>query len=368
MRNYKGMGDEKLRRSIRELEQGVGEAVEKATSIPDDLRRAREVAAERGLRLEGSTGLPAVDALRDGTAPRQGATDLIAAAQAVCKPMLATAGEIPEGDGWIMEPKLDGWRWVAHRQLGGVVSYAGRNASTDYATPQHVADALMEGFPADTVVDGELIYGRTSSDVSTALSHYPERVKYVVFDVLRWAGEDVRSKPLHERKARLGLTPFSTFDLELAVCVLPHVDASEETHERFVDQGFEGTVSKLLDSKYVSGKRVKFWIKLKVVATADAVITGVVDGKGESNKGLPGAFTLLLPNGKATTIAVPDDATVAAVAADPDAFIGRVVEFKHNGPTDDGVYRHPRWLRLRDDHDAAGLGLADWRHHAKATA
>lgn len=277
------------------------------------------------------------------------------------KPMLATpADDVPVGD-YIMEPKLDGWRLIVHHTGRGVLAYGGRNAADYSGKLPYIETEIASCLPADTALDGELISvieGGSSGAVGSVMTstgpHIPTvadlPLKLVVFDVLRCDGQDTRSLPWHERRAILEAANFESLQHVQRVETFP---SSPRTYQVAVELGFEGVVCKVRDSVYVN-TRSHSWIKLKATDTCDAVITGFKDGTG-NRVGEVGALQVTLydannvPTGVTTTVSGMTDAVRADMKANPNTWLGTVIEVKHNGVLPSGKVKHPRFIRRRDD-------------------
>ena len=83
-------------------------------------------------------------------------------------PMLAkSAEEIPEGDGWLFEPKWDGFRCIVFRD-GDDIELASRNERpfTRYF-PELIAP-LLAALPERCVVDGEIVLPAGDGTASTS--------------------------------------------------------------------------------------------------------------------------------------------------------------------------------------------------------
>src|SRR5207249_1719867 len=101
-------------------------------------------------------------------------------------------------------------------------------------------------------------------------------VAFVAFDLLHFAGINLRKAPYRDRRRYL------------AQCLMPSalvqlVHASEDgiaLHDAAIASGFEGVIGKRKDSRYLSGKRSDSWLKVKPAMTADFVIGGYTQGKG----------------------------------------------------------------------------------------
>lgn len=122
------------------------------------------------------------------------------------QPMLATLTDAPFDDpGWVFEDKYDGFRMIAEIKNGKVALYS-RNGKIISCSYIEVAKAL-EGVEADAVIDGELVaIGKDGVShfqlLQNALRH-EAKLLYCVFDLTFENGEDLRKRPLLERKKRL---------------------------------------------------------------------------------------------------------------------------------------------------------------------
>src|SRR6266571_2436650 len=211
---------------------------------------------------------PVLKALARLKAPRRAVT------VAEAEPMLAETREQPfSKPGWLFELKLDGYRVRAARE-GGEARLVTRNGHDIAPAFPEIARALAalpyEGF----ILDGELVVpdeaGRPSfqrlqnrAKVSRALEVRRAAVEtpavLYVFDLLAFAGFDLRPLPLERRKSLLER-------------VLPRVGPlkyiehfakdGEALYEQVVQLGLEGIVAKKADSPYRAG-RSSNWLKIR---------------------------------------------------------------------------------------------------------
>ncbi|CAB4198130.1 ATP-dependent DNA ligase [uncultured Caudovirales phage] len=269
------------------------------------------------------------------------------------KPMLChdTKGDfglIPPD--WVIEPKLDGWRWIVDRTADGVKSFGGRNAADHSGQVPAIAGAL-DWLPVGTVLDCELApleHGLGSPAVSSALANGGDGLVLIVFDVLRLSGTDVCGLPWYQRREMLDLMA-TRFDNHL-VTAASYTAANLEQHEAWLAAGFEGCVAKKRDSTYRPGKRSRDWLKVKPQSTAEAVVTGWVYGKGASNQEFAGALKLrMLDSGAETTCGFH------ATPADADLMVDRLIEIRHHGIGESGKPRHPIFSRVREDLEQGSL-------------
>jgi ATP-dependent DNA ligase len=200
-------------------------------------------------------------------------------------PMLSTAADaLPQGDGWLFEPKWDGFRTVVFRDGDEVVLQSRDEKPMNRYFPELVAP-LEAALPERCVLDGEIvIVGEGGLDFEALLLRiHPaaSRVKllaaqspasFVAWDLLALGDEDLREVPLEERRKRLE---------RLFAKVKPPVHLSPATQDRelatdwfhrFEGAGLDGVMAKRLDSPYRPGERSM--IKVKHSRTADCVVAG----------------------------------------------------------------------------------------------
>ena len=115
---------------------------------------------------------------------------------------------------------------------------------------------------------------KTAREIAAADQTTP--AVFVCFDLVHFAGVDLRDAPYADRRRFL------------AQCLLPTplvqlVHASEDgiaLQDAAAASGFEGVVGKRKDSRYESGKRSHSWLKVKPTVSDDFVIGGYTQGKG----------------------------------------------------------------------------------------
>jgi ATP-dependent DNA ligase len=209
----------------------------------------------------------------------------MAALEPPIEPMLAKlADELPAGDGFLYEPKWDGFRAIVFRGDDGVFIQSRDLRPLDRYFPE-LHDLFLDKLPAGCVIDGEIViagpkglnFDALQMRLHPAASRVAKLAKetpasFVGFDLLAAGGRDLRAEPQRERRERLEqllakipppihLTPM-TRDRALAV----------EWLERFEGAGLDGVIAKPIDSTYQPGKRAM--IKVKHARTADCVVAG----------------------------------------------------------------------------------------------
>jgi bifunctional non-homologous end joining protein LigD len=191
------------------------------------------------------------------------------------EPMLATLTDERElGDDWVLERKLDGIRCLAAVRDGHVTLLSRTRRPLAFAV---VAEAL-EGLGQDAILDGEVVAvdGRGAPLGFQALQRRalePGGVALWAFD-LPWLGsEDLRGRPLSERRAELEriVTPGG------AVALSEILDGpSRAAYERACSEGWEGVIAKRADAPYRGG-RSRDWLKLKCLFEQEMVIGGFTE-------------------------------------------------------------------------------------------
>jgi ATP-dependent DNA ligase len=201
------------------------------------------------------------------------------------EPMLAKASSgLPEGDGWLFEPKWDGFRALVFRDGDELYTQSRDLKPLDRYFPE-LAEPLKANLPERCVLDGEVVIASdgalqfeslllrihpAASRVNMLAAESP--ASFVAWDLLALGDEDLRAVPQGERRARLEqelagaeppvhLTP-ATRDRALAA----------DWFDRFEGAGLDGVVAKRLDGAYLPGKRAM--LKVKHERTADCVVAG----------------------------------------------------------------------------------------------
>jgi bifunctional non-homologous end joining protein LigD len=205
-------------------------------------------------------------------------------------PMLATLVDKPFDDpGWQYEVKWDGYRAVALMNNQTVELKSRNNKSfNDQFYP--VYDAIKK-WGIHAVVDGEIVVVDNDglADFSALQNWRSEAdgaLLYYVFDVLWLNGKNLTSLTQRERGMILQtLIPDSGiirrgFSVEAR---------GTEFFEVASNMGLEGIIAKRADSQYFPGTRSRDWLKIKVKKRQEVVIAGYTRNKGTSK-----AFSALL--------------------------------------------------------------------------
>ncbi|MGZ8513708.1 MAG: ATP-dependent DNA ligase, partial [Candidatus Limnocylindrales bacterium] len=201
------------------------------------------------------------------------------------EPMLAKAvDELPSDDGWLFEPKWDGFRALVFRDGDDVYTQSRDLKPLDRYFPE-LAAPLRAALPQRCVLDGEVVISRdgTLDFEALLLRIHPaeSRVRmlaeaspasFVAWDLLALDDEDLREVPQGERRARLeGLLGSAEPPVHLTPATRDRATAAD-WFQRFEGAGLDGVIAKRLDGHYQPGKRAM--LKIKHQRTADCVVAG----------------------------------------------------------------------------------------------
>jgi bifunctional non-homologous end joining protein LigD len=200
----------------------------------------------------------------------------------VFPPMLATLVDAPPPDeaNWVCEVKYDGFRALCALS-GGRVAMWSRNRLDLAGRFPAIADALGKLVVGEAVIDGEAV-SLDESGISRfqRLQQSGQSVLFA-FDLLWLDGEDLRARPLEQRRDLLE----SLFaNPPAGVRLAERVPGGPAAALRWAAQhGEEGVVCKARRSVY-EPRRSKCWLKLKASNTQELAIVGFTLSKGPANQ------------------------------------------------------------------------------------
>ncbi|HEU0032213.1 MAG TPA: ATP-dependent DNA ligase [Kofleriaceae bacterium] len=223
------------------------------------------------------------------------------------EPMLAKlASELPSGDGWLYEPKWDGFRALVFKSGDDLVIQSRDTKPLGRYFPELEAQ-LKRILPDRCVLDGEVVIvtnGKLDFDAMLLRIHpAASRVKllseqspasYVAWDLLALGDEDLRQLPQSQRCERLRA---ALANVEPPVHLTPVTRdraVAADWFARFEGAGLDGVMAKPESLTYTPGKRMM--LKIKHQRTADCVVGGFRWYKGGKDK-LLGSMLLGLYDG-----------------------------------------------------------------------
>lgn len=216
------------------------------------------------------------------------------------RPMLATLADPPvTGRGLVYEPKYDGIRALvdlrpaARGRPASVAIYSrnGREKHAQFPAIVSALTALAATTPHPLLLDGEIVaidargrplgfqhvQGRIHliSPADIALAEKTQPAAIILFDLLRDGDDDLRGRPLAERRLRLQdrVRPTRALRRHVRLSEIA-ADDGRDLLARAREEGWEGLIVKDGHSVYESGRRTPAWRKLKLLHEQEFVIGG----------------------------------------------------------------------------------------------
>lgn len=206
------------------------------------------------------------------------------------RPMLATAGPVPGGPGWVFEFAWDGVRALADvhsdrvRLVGGsdrglVAGYPELDVLPDLARRHRMLlDGMIValdafGRPSRSRLQRRMTGQRPSASV---LRRVP--VAYYVFDLLRLDDRSTLQLPYQQRRQLL-----EELDLTGGPVVLPPSFTNTDGQavlDTAAQYGLHGVIAKRAGSRYQPGRRSRSWVETALRRTQEVVVGGWVPGTG----------------------------------------------------------------------------------------
>ncbi|RWM38725.1 non-homologous end-joining DNA ligase [Mesorhizobium sp.] len=292
----------------------------------------------------------------------------------VIPPLLPTlVDRVPQGPTWLHEIKWDGYRIGVYLDRGKVKILT-RNLHDWTVRFPTIVSAVAELDATAAIIDGEAFVADDKglshfSSLQRALGRSGRRqdIMLAVFDLLKVNGEDLRDRPLVDRREALvnllGEAPPS------GIVFSDEISGGSDILAKVCQFGFEGIVSKLRISPYRSG-RSQEWVKTKCVLSDEFIVIGYEPGNSYGGLG-----SVLLANveegnlvfaggvgtgfnartgadmmrrlkaAEAEKSRIPGLKVKGAVWTRPEI----VVDVEYRGWTEDHQLRHPSFKGIRED-------------------
>ena len=219
---------------------------------------------------------------------------------AALRPMLATPGRPPAGQGWAVEFKWDGVRALLGVDSAGGVHLTSRNGNdVTLGYPDLVAGVATD---RPLVLDGEIVAldeaGRPDFGLLQNRMHvrHPPAalqaevpVQFYAFDVLRVGERSLLRETYDDRRAALddlGVAGWPRFAVPPSTTEVAPPQMLDVAREH----GLEGIVVKRRTSRYEPGRRAASWIKIALFTTREVVLGGWTPGEG--SRGAIGSLLL----------------------------------------------------------------------------
>lgn len=275
--------------------------------------------------------------------------------------MKATAEKNPDAafrrhPDWVMEPKYDGHRILIYVDGKRARIFTGGGREKTGKLP-HVETAIAERFPDGTWLDGEAIaldgktagWGIVQSVLGSGSLHPRHReIEYACFDLLKHGDVRAFGIPLHARRDALA----DAWSSHESVFLVPRLEPTREQIDKLLDAGWEGVMLKNPGSLYFPGTRSREWLKVKTTATVDVVVMGFTDGNAGFTGFIGSAVFGQYKNGRLVErgrCSGMDMKTRTDMTKNKKKWTGRTIEVSYNGRVGGDAYRHPQFVRARDD-------------------
>jgi ATP-dependent DNA ligase len=192
--------------------------------------------------------------------------------------------ELPEGDGWLFEPKWDGFRAIIFK-AGDELYIQSRDTKPLGRYFPELEVTLRRELPDRCVLDGEIVIATgerldfdalllrihpAASRVAMLAAEKP--ASFVAWDLLAYGDEDLREVPQAQRRERL-LAALK--DAKPPVFITPATNdraVAQTWFEEFEGAGLDGVMAKPVGASYQPNKRAM--LKIKHARTADCVVAG----------------------------------------------------------------------------------------------
>lgn len=197
--------------------------------------------------------------------------------------------EIPAGEGWIYEPKWDGFRCLVFRRDDEVLLQSKAGQPLGRYFPELVEE--FRKWPSrQFLLDGEIVIfvdGQPSFDELLMRIHPAEsRIRrlsketpasFLAFDLLvNERGQSLVDEPLRKRRHELEAFYKSAGRQSGSIQLSPATEDRRQAERWMKDlqgSGFDGVMAKRADAPYASGQRSAM-VKIKKIRTADCVVGG----------------------------------------------------------------------------------------------
>ena len=207
----------------------------------------------------------------------------------LASPVEDAAKEFGNWKDWCVEWKWDGIRTQLVKRKGETYLWSRGEELINESFPDILQQASL--IPDGTVIDGELLpykngkvlsfhelQGRLNRKKVSKKDMEKTPITIMAYDILEWEGQDIRSRPLSERRKileTLGFFPISELvDLDT-------MSEAETLRLESRDRGVEGFMLKKWDSTYQTGRRRGDWWKWKIdPLTIDCVLLYAQSGSG----------------------------------------------------------------------------------------
>jgi DNA ligase 1 len=243
-----------------------------------------------------------------------------------------------------IQPKLDGYRAVFDGTKGIMYTRQGQQ----YNTIDTILNKLNEIVPKNMILDGELYSDELMFEELAVLrkkklkeeDHIKlQKIKYHIYDIIdtTLSFKD-RASILEELKRDLNVIPKVSF---VETCIVENEFQLKEKHEEFVGRGFEGTMIRNINGKYIPKYRSYDLQKKKDFKDAEFEIVGFDKEQGD----LIVWICKTKDNKKFSVQSKGNREERKELYKNAKNYIGKMLWVKYFELTHDGIPRFPKTLR-----------------------
>ena len=290
------------------------------------------------------------------------------------KPMLCKVSDKAFDDkDWAFEIKWDGYRAIADMSKDELRLYSRNGIDFSQKFKKITHSLNLQEHPM--ILDGEIVAyddkGKPNFQWLQRIGDHPDlALTFQVFDLLWLNGHSTENLSYLQRKELLKDALIENEIIKYSDHIL---EKGRDFFQAAKDMGLEGIVAKKTDSLYKENLRSSEWLKIKIHKSDEAVICGFTEPKGSRKKFgalilgkyLNGEMVFCGHTGggfndkllsdiydkmqplitKNSVFKITPKTNTKATWIKPEL----VAEIKFSELTEDNIYRHPSFLRLRDD-------------------
>lgn len=255
-----------------------------------------------------------------------------------------------------IQAKFDGMRAMAFME-DGEIKFKSRGGKY-YENLEHLAKQLEPLFKEDdkVIFDGEIYkHGATFQECTRLVKKYrPDETEELCYYVYDCVYPDKADKTWVERKSDL----LKFMNMMMQTRNLLHVNSLtvendlelQSMHERFVEEGYEGSIVRLHFYPYEFGHRSSGLFKVKDFDDEEFKIIGYDEGKGR----LRGCVLWVCDVGDGNTIQVSPKGSLEQRQQwlqEAEKHVGKWLKVKYFGKSEDGIPRFPVGVGIRMEKD-----------------
>ena len=290
------------------------------------------------------------------------------------KPMLCKVSDKAFDDkDWAFEIKWDGYRAIADMSKDELRLYSRNGIDFSQKFKKITHSLNLQEHPM--ILDGEIVAyddkGKPNFQWLQRIGDHPDlALTFQVFDLLWLNGHSTENLSYLQRKELLKDALIENEIIKYSDHIL---EKGRDFFQAAKDMGLEGIVAKKTDSLYKENLRSSEWLKIKIHKSDEAVICGFTEPKGSrkkfgalilgkylngemvfcghtgggfNDKSLSDIYDKMQPLiTKNSVFKITPKTNTKATWVKPEL----VAEIKFSELTEDNIYRHPSFLRLRDD-------------------